>query len=139
MALFTNTYNAAVPILRKTQHSFGAGMSETEQLRWMWGGTVSAMSPVGRRKMGAAFETDTSSWSTETGALGDLEIALGRRGQMHVFAGELASAAGLSMTPSKRRYSSPVAPLLPTTGWDWWQCAAGKPKPDVSSIRLAPR
>ena len=24
--------------------------------------------------------------------------------------------------------SSPVAPLLPTTGWDWWQCAAGKPE-----------
>src|SRR5262249_14680940 len=43
VALLTDTYPAAVPILRKTQRAFGRGMSQTEQLRWMWGGTVSAM------------------------------------------------------------------------------------------------
>ena len=92
VALLTDTYAAAVPILRKTQRAFGAGMSQTEQLRWMWGGTVSAM-----------LLWDDERWERlsvrhlqlvrETGALGDLVIALGHRGQMHVFAGELASAA----------------------------------------------
>ena len=92
VALLTDTYAAAVPILRKTQRAFGAGMTQAEQLRWMWGGTVSAM-----------LLWDDEGWERlsvrhlqlvrETGALGDLVIALGHRGQMHVFAGELASAA----------------------------------------------
>jgi DNA-binding CsgD family transcriptional regulator len=111
VALLTDTYDAAVPILRKTQHSFGAGMSETEQLRWMWGGTVSAM-----------LLWDDERWERlsdrhlqlvrETGALGDLEIALGHRGQMHVFAGELASAASLheAIEEAIQITGSPLAP-----------------------------
>ena len=92
VALLTDTYAAAVPILRETQRAFVEGMPQTEQLRWMWGGTVSAM-----------LLWDDEGWERlsvrhlqlvrETGALGDLPIALSHRGQMHVFAGELASAA----------------------------------------------
>ena len=92
VVLLTDTYAAAVPILRKTQRAFGEGMSQTEQLRWMWGGTISAM-----------HLWDDEAWERvadrhlqlvrETGALGDLPVALGHRGQMHVFAGELTSAA----------------------------------------------
>jgi RNA polymerase sigma factor (sigma-70 family) len=92
VALLTDSYAAAVPILRETQHAFEEGMSQTEQLRWMWGGTISAM-----------LLWDDEGWERladrhlqlvrETGALGDLVIALGHRGQMHVFAGELALAA----------------------------------------------
>jgi DNA-binding CsgD family transcriptional regulator len=92
VALLTDTYAAAVPILRKTQRAFEDGMSQTEQLRWMWGGTVSAM-----------HLWDDDGWARlsdrhlqlvrETGALGDLPIALSHRGQMHVFAGELTLAA----------------------------------------------
>jgi DNA-binding CsgD family transcriptional regulator len=111
VALLTDTYAAAVPILRKTQRAFGAGMSEREQLRWMWGGTVSAM-----------LLWDDERWERladrhlqlvrETGALGDLEIALGHRGQMHVFAGELASAASLhdAIEEATRLTGSPLAP-----------------------------
>jgi tetratricopeptide (TPR) repeat protein len=40
VALLTDTYAAAVPILRETQRAFGEGMSQDEQLRWMWGGTA---------------------------------------------------------------------------------------------------
>jgi DNA-binding CsgD family transcriptional regulator len=94
VALLTETYVAAVPILRDTHRTFGDEMSHTEQLRWMWGGTVSAM-----------HLWDDEAWERladrhlqlvrETGALGDLPNALGHRGQMHVFAGELAAAASL--------------------------------------------
>ena len=92
VALLTDTYAAAVPILRATQRAFAGGMSQTEQLRWMWGGTIAAM-----------LQWDDEGWERvatrhlqlvrETGALGDLVIALGHRGQMHNFAGELALAA----------------------------------------------
>jgi DNA-binding CsgD family transcriptional regulator len=111
MALLTDTYAAAVPILRKTQRAFGAGMSQREELRWMWGGTVSAM-----------LLWDDERWEQlsdrhlqlvrETGALGDLEIALGHRGQMHVFAGELASAASLhdAIEEVTQLTGSPLAP-----------------------------
>ena len=91
VALFSDGYAAAVPILRQAQHAF-ADASQTEQLRWMWGGTVSAL-----------LLWDDEAWERladrhlqlvrETGALGDLAIALSHRGQMHVFAGELALAA----------------------------------------------
>jgi DNA-binding CsgD family transcriptional regulator len=94
VALLTSTYAAAVPILRETQRAFEDGMSQTEQLRWMWGGTISAM-----------HLWDDEGWERlsvrhlqlvrETGALGDLPTALSHRGQMHVFAGELATAASL--------------------------------------------
>ena len=92
VALLTDTYAAAVPILRETQRAFVEEMPQTEQLRWMWGGTVAAM-----------HLWDDEGWERlsdrhiqlvrETGALSDLPIALGHRGQMHVFAGELALAA----------------------------------------------
>jgi DNA-binding CsgD family transcriptional regulator len=111
VALLTDTYAAAVPMLRKTQHAFGAGMSQREELRWMWGGTVSAM-----------LLWDDERWERlsdrhlqlvrETGALGDLEIALGHRGQMHVFAGELAPAASLhdAIEEATQLTGSPLAP-----------------------------
>jgi RNA polymerase sigma factor (sigma-70 family) len=60
----------------------------------MWGGTISAM-----------HLWDDEGWERlserhlqlvrETGALGDLPTALSHRGQMHVFAGELGTAASL--------------------------------------------
>src|SRR4029077_18659297 len=94
VALLTETYVAAAPILRETHRAFGDEMSQSEQLRWMWGGTVSAM-----------HLWDDEAWELlasrhlrplrETGALGDLPDALGHRGQMHVFAGELTAAASL--------------------------------------------
>jgi DNA-binding CsgD family transcriptional regulator len=111
VALLTDTYAAAAPILRKTQRAFGAGMSQREELRWMWGGTVSAM-----------LLWDDEQWERlsdrhlqlvrETGAIGDLEIALAHRGQMHVFAGELASAASLhdAIEEATQLTGSPLAP-----------------------------
>jgi RNA polymerase sigma factor (sigma-70 family) len=72
-------------------------MSQTEQLRWMWGATVTSI-----------HLWDDEAWERladrhlrlirETGALADLPVALSHRGQMHVFAGELESAASVYET-----------------------------------------
>jgi len=94
VALLTESYLAAAPILRQAHRAFGDEMPQDEQLRWMWGGTVSAM-----------HLWDDEAWERladrhlqlvrEMGALSDLPNALGHRGQMHVFAGELTAAASL--------------------------------------------
>jgi DNA-binding CsgD family transcriptional regulator len=110
VALLTDSYPAAVPILRETQRALGDGMSQSEELRWMWGGTVSAL-----------LLWDDEAWERlaerhlqlvrETGALGDL-LALSHRGQMHVFAGELAQAASLhgAIEEASELTGSPLAP-----------------------------
>jgi DNA-binding CsgD family transcriptional regulator len=77
----------------------------------MWGATVSTL-----------LLWDDEGWERlsdqhlelirETGALGDLAAALGHRGQMHVFAGELASAAALqeALQEATELTGSPLAP-----------------------------
>ena len=71
VALLSDTYGAAVPILRQAQRAIEGAMSQTEQLRWMWGATVSTL-----------HLWDDEGWERlsdlhlqlvrETGALGDL-------------------------------------------------------------------
>src|SRR6185312_7146504 len=90
----SDSYVASVPILREAQRAIASGMSQAEQLRWMWGATVSTL-----------LLWDDEAWERladrhlqlirETGALGELPSALGHRGQLHVFTGELSSAASL--------------------------------------------
>jgi DNA-binding CsgD family transcriptional regulator len=111
VALLSDTYGAAVPILRAAQRAIGGAISQTEQLRWMWGATVSTL-----------HLWDDEAWERlsdrhlqlvrETGALGDLPIALSHRGQMHVFAGELALAASLyeALQEATELTGSPLAP-----------------------------
>ena len=111
VALLADSYVAAVPILRQTQRAFEGGISQGEQLHWMWGGTVSAM-----------HLWDDESWERvseqhlrlirDTGALGGLPVALGHRGQMHVFAGELRQAASLyeDIQEATALTGSPLAP-----------------------------
>jgi DNA-binding CsgD family transcriptional regulator len=111
VAIHTDNYPAAVPILRQAQSAIEGTMSQTEQLRWMWGGTVSTL-----------HLWDDEGWERlsdlhlqlvrETGALGDLAVALSHRGQMHVFAGELALAASLqeALQGATELTGSPLAP-----------------------------
>jgi DNA-binding CsgD family transcriptional regulator len=110
-ALFSNTYAAAVPILRQAQHAIEGETSQTEQLRWMWAATVTTL-----------HLWDDEGWERlsdrhlqlvrQTGALGDLVTALGHRGQMHVFAGELALAASHqeALREATELTGSPIAP-----------------------------
>ncbi len=111
VALLSDTYGAAVPILRQAQRAIEGATPQTEQLRWMWGATVSTL-----------HLWDDEGWERlsdlhlrlvrETGALGDLAIALDHRGQMHVFAGELALAASLqdALQEATELTGSPLAP-----------------------------
>ena len=95
VTLFGEGYEAAVPVLRRAQSTFdAAGMPATEQLRWKWLTTVSAV-----------HLWDDSLWETlsqrhvelarEAGALGELPLALSQRVYVHLFAGELAAGASL--------------------------------------------
>lgn len=111
VALLTDSYEAAVPTLRQVPSAIENVRSPTEQLRWMWGSTVSTL-----------HLWDDEGWERlselhlrmvrETGALGDLAIALSHRGQMHVFAGELTLAASLqeALQEATELTGSPLAP-----------------------------
>jgi RNA polymerase sigma factor (sigma-70 family) len=111
VALLSDSYDAAVPILRQARRAIEGAMSQTEQLRWMWGTTVSTL-----------HVWDDEGWERlsdlhlqlvrDTGALGDLAVALSHRGQMHVFAGELALAASLqeALQEATELTGTPLAP-----------------------------
>jgi len=111
VAILSDTYPVAAPILRQAQRAIEGARSQTEQLRWMWGATVAAL-----------HLWDDEGWERladrhlqlvrETGALGDLVTALGHRGQMHVFAGELAMAAchQQAIQEATEMTGSPLAP-----------------------------
>jgi DNA-binding CsgD family transcriptional regulator len=110
VALHGGTYDSAAPILRQTRSAI-EGMSQTDQLRWLWGATVATL-----------HLWDDEGWERlsdlhlrlirETGRLADLTIALSHRGQMHVFAGELALAASLqeALQEATELTGSPLAP-----------------------------
>ncbi|HEY2652518.1 MAG TPA: LuxR C-terminal-related transcriptional regulator, partial [Solirubrobacteraceae bacterium] len=111
VALVGEGYAAAVPILREAQRAIESEVSQTEQLRWMWGATVSTL-----------HLWDDEAWERladrhvqlvrETGALGELPVALSHRCQLHVFAGELRLAASLSdaVEEATELTGSPLAP-----------------------------
>jgi DNA-binding CsgD family transcriptional regulator len=92
---FTEGYEAAVPILRRAQNAFDVSdLAVNEQLRWKWLATVSSVQLW-----------DDTSWETmserhvqiarETGALGELPLALTQRVYAHLFVGELSTAVSL--------------------------------------------
>jgi RNA polymerase sigma factor (sigma-70 family) len=92
--LFTEGYRPALPILRRAQSAFGTDMSAAEQLRWLWLAAISS-----------ELLWDDVHWETlserhvqlarETGALGELPLALSMRIYVHLCAGELLTAASL--------------------------------------------
>jgi len=93
--LFSDSYEAAVPILRRAHMALDAAdMPPAEQLRWKWLATVTSMhlwddvrwEPISERHVELA---------RETGALGELPLALLMRAYVHLFAGELTAAASL--------------------------------------------
>jgi DNA-binding CsgD family transcriptional regulator len=89
----TESYASAVPILRQAQSAI-VQEPQTAQVRRLWAATVAAM-----------LLWDDEAWERladlhlelirETGTLGELVVALGHRGQMHVFAGQFDSASSV--------------------------------------------
>jgi DNA-binding CsgD family transcriptional regulator len=92
--LFSESYEAAVPILRDAQNAFGTDKSAAEQLRWMWLATVSSVQLWDDAGWEALAERHIRV-AREAGALGDLPLALTQRVYLHLLAGELTAAASL--------------------------------------------
>jgi DNA-binding CsgD family transcriptional regulator len=92
---FCESYEAAVPILRRAQKAFDVGgLPVSEQLRWKWLATVSAVHLWDDAGWEAISERHVQI-ARETGALGELPLALSQRVYAHLFAGELMTAASL--------------------------------------------
>jgi DNA-binding CsgD family transcriptional regulator len=92
---FCESYEAAVPILRRAQDAFDiGGLPVSEQLRWKWLATVSSVHLWDDGRWEAISERHVQI-ARETGALGELPLALSQRVYAHLFAGELTKAAAL--------------------------------------------
>jgi DNA-binding CsgD family transcriptional regulator len=92
---FCESYEAAVPILRRAQDAFDiGGLPVSEQLRWKWLATVSSVHLWDDGRWEAISERHVQI-ARETGALGELPLALSQRVYAHLFAGELTTAAAL--------------------------------------------
>jgi RNA polymerase sigma factor (sigma-70 family) len=93
--LFTEGYEAAVPVLRRAHSAFDAArMSAAERLRWKWLATVSSIHLWDDARWELLAEGHVQ-LARETGALGELPLALTQRVYVHLFAGELMAAASL--------------------------------------------
>jgi DNA-binding CsgD family transcriptional regulator len=94
IALYTEGYESAAPILRLVHDAGETGYSSTEQLRWAWGATVTAVH-LWDDALWESFAERHVKLARHSGALGDLPLALHHRALLHVFAGELAVASSL--------------------------------------------
>ena len=92
--LFSESYEAAVPILRKAERAFGNDRSATEQMRWMWLATIASVQLWDDAGWDALSERHVRI-ARKTGALGDLPLALTQRTYLHLLTGELMAAASL--------------------------------------------
>jgi DNA-binding CsgD family transcriptional regulator/tetratricopeptide (TPR) repeat protein len=95
VTLLSEGYEPALPILRRANRAFDtAGMSATEQLRWKWLATISAVHLWDDERWEALSQRHVE-LARDAGALGELPLALSQRVYVHLFAGELAAAASL--------------------------------------------
>jgi DNA-binding CsgD family transcriptional regulator len=94
VTLFTEGYEPAVPVLRQAQDAFGTDASAAAQLRWMWLATIVSVHLWDDEHWEALSERHVR-LARASGALADLQLALNERVSVHVFAGELATAASL--------------------------------------------
>ncbi|HUE61044.1 MAG TPA: AAA family ATPase [Acidimicrobiales bacterium] len=94
VTLFSEGYEAAVPILRQPPRAFSSETATAEQLRWMWGATVSSVELWDDERWDTLSERHVR-LARETGALADLQPALSQRAFMHLLAGQLSTAASL--------------------------------------------
>ena len=93
--IFCESYEASVPILRRAQDAFDVSdLPVGEQLRWKWLATVAAVHLWDDARWTAISERHVQI-ARETGALGELPLALSQRVYAHLFAGELTTAAAL--------------------------------------------
>jgi DNA-binding CsgD family transcriptional regulator len=94
-AFFCDRYEASVPILRQAQDVFDiSGTPASEQLRWRWLQSISSIHLWDDARWKAISERHVQI-ARESGALGELPLALSMRVYAHLFAGGLTTAAQL--------------------------------------------
>jgi DNA-binding CsgD family transcriptional regulator len=92
---FCDSYEAAVPILRRAQSAFEvSALPVKDQLRWQWLVSISFVHLWDDARWEATSELHVQI-ARETGALSELPLALSQRVYAHLFAGELTAAAVL--------------------------------------------
>jgi DNA-binding CsgD family transcriptional regulator len=92
---FSESYEAAVPILRRAQDAFDtSSLPEDEQLRWKRFATISSVHLWDDARWEAISERHVQI-ARETGALGELQLGLSQSIYVRLFAGELTTAATL--------------------------------------------
>jgi DNA-binding CsgD family transcriptional regulator len=92
--LFTEGYPAGAPILRQALRGFGGGMSEEEELRWLWPAFNAATYLCDDERLDALSDRYLR-LARDVGALSVLWTALNTRALILIFAGELTAAASL--------------------------------------------
>ena len=94
--LFSDGYEAAVPILRRAQSAFDGGdMPASEQLRWKWLAAIVVRPPLGRRALGGDLRSGTSGSPGRPARSASFRSRSSQRVYAHLFAGELTAAASL--------------------------------------------
>jgi DNA-binding CsgD family transcriptional regulator len=92
---FCESYEAAVPILRRAQETSDvSALPVTERLRWKWLVAISFVHLWDDARWEATSELHVRT-AREAGALGELPLALSQRVYVHLFAGELTAATAL--------------------------------------------
>ena len=102
-------------------------MSATEQLRWLWQATVAAVHLWDDAGWEALSERHVE-LARETGALGELPLALSQRVYVHLFAGELTAAASL-VDEIQAATEATAATSLRTARSDSLPCGVARPRP----------
>ncbi|MCX5280941.1 MULTISPECIES: LuxR family transcriptional regulator [unclassified Streptomyces] len=110
-AALNTEYAAGVPTLQRALADFGAGMTNEEELRWMWLAAITAI------RLWDDIIWDQLSirylqLARETGALSELPLALTQRAYTLLFAGDLPAAAALidELQVAKEATGSGLAP-----------------------------
>jgi DNA-binding CsgD family transcriptional regulator len=93
-ANFNAGYAAGVPILREALAAFGTGMSEDEELHWLWLACVVALHLWDDESWDVLSERYVHLART-AGALSELPLALSMRSYLLMFTGELSAASSL--------------------------------------------
>jgi DNA-binding CsgD family transcriptional regulator len=93
VTLFSESYEAAVPILRRAENAFDlTDLPLNEQFRWKRLATVLSIHLWEDLRWQAIAEAHVRI-ARDAGALGELPLALSQRVYAHLFAGELSTAA----------------------------------------------
>jgi DNA-binding CsgD family transcriptional regulator len=114
-ANFNDGYPAGVPTLRAAVAAFGDGMTEAEELRWMWMGNEAALH-LWDDKGWDALSARYVRLARSAGSLSELPLALSMRCYMLLFEGRLAAAAelndeGLAVTEATGSSLAPYAAM----------------------------